>query len=123
MNKLKRSMFEALESRFLLTTFDPANGAALSTALNSAQLGDTIVLNAGTTYTGEFTLKEKTTGTGWITIQSSNLASLPAQGVRVGPADAFNMPRLQAPGSNVPVVDTKGNSAKFYKFVGLEFVG
>ena len=29
------------------------------------------------------------TGTGWITIQSSNLASLPVEGVRVSPSDAL----------------------------------
>src|SRR5512138_2058271 len=96
-----RLSVEKLELRYLLTTYTPANSAAFVTALNNAQLGDTIILNAGTTYStnGGFILKNKTSGTGWITIQSSNLASLPA-GVRVSPTDAVNMTRIQAPGSN-----------------------
>ena len=102
----RRSLIQSLESRMLLTVFNPADSAAFSAALNNAQLGDTIILNAGTTYStsGGFTLKNKTTGTGWITIQSSNLSSLPADGIRVSPADAVNMPRIQAPGSNVSAI-------------------
>src|SRR4051812_23367303 len=104
---------ESLESRMLLTTFTPIDGPALSNVLNgvttvggkSLQLGDTIVLQAGNTYTGEFTLKNITAGSGYITIQSSNLAQLPAAGQRVSPADAMNMPKLVSPGSNSPVVD------------------
>src|SRR4051794_28292292 len=95
------SLIEQLEARTLLTTtFQPLTSAALTTAINNAALGDTIILQAGTTYTGAFTLKNKTGGSGYITIQSSNLASLPGPGVRVSPSDAVNMPRIQAPGSN-----------------------
>src|SRR5687768_6120449 len=82
----RQSLIERLESRWLLATFNPATAAEFTTALNNSQLGDTIVLQAGTTYTGWFNLPNKTTGSGWITIQSSNLASLPAAGVRVTPA-------------------------------------
>ena len=121
--KTTRSLVELLESRQLLTVFNPADAAAFKTALTNAQLGDTIVLQAGTTYTGEFTLKAKSGSSGYITIQSSSLASLPAAGVRVSPADSVNMPKLQSGGSNVPVVDTNGNVANNYKFVGVEFVG
>jgi len=105
-----------------MTLFTPVDGAALTTALNIAQLGDTITLQAGTTYTGRFVLKNKTTGSGWITIQSSNLASLPADGVRVTPADAPNMAHIQAPGFNDPAIATQA-SAHHFKFVGIEFVG
>jgi hypothetical protein len=135
-------IMQALEVRMLLAVHTPMTGTAFQTALNNAALGDTIVLNAGTTYTGQFTLPDKTTGSGWITIQSSNLAQLPGEGVRVQPADAANMARLQAPGSNASVVrtppgkqsvGTPGNPdyippvpaspAHHYKFVGVEFVG
>src|SRR5438552_18272649 len=95
-NPLRRlNLLEQLEARFLLTTYNPTDAAGFTSALSSAQLGDTIILNAGTTYKGSFKLPNKTTGSGWITIQSSNLASLPAAGVRVTPADAVNMPHLQ----------------------------
>src|SRR4051812_20572009 len=82
------SLFEQLEARQLLSSFNPANAAALQsifqgTSTPHLQLGDTITLNAGTTYVGQFTLPNLTTGSGWVTIQSSNLASLPAAGTRV----------------------------------------
>ena len=58
-------------------TLTVAAGGDLQAALNQAQLGDTIVLQAGATFTGPFKLPNKTTGTGWIYVVSSNLASLP----------------------------------------------
>src|SRR5688500_16164737 len=115
-------IFESLESRVLLATHNPATAAAFTTALNSAQLGDTIILNAGTTYTGWFTLPNKTTGSGWITIRSSAIASLPAEGVRVGPGDAANMPKIVSQGSNVAAISTAA-SAHHYKLIGLEIIG
>src|SRR5262249_12995556 len=66
-------------------------GGNLQGALNSAQPGDTIVLRAGATFTGNFRLPNKT-GSGWIYIISSDLSLLPA-GRRVGPADAIHMPK------------------------------
>ncbi len=115
-------MFDSLERRTLMTTFNPTDAAGLTSALGSAQLGDTIILQAGTTYTGGFKLLNKATGSGWITIQSSKANLLPPDGTRVGPADASNMARLQAPGSNVSVVRTEAG-AHHYKFVGIEFTG
>ncbi|MEA2711712.1 MAG: hypothetical protein QOF78_4313, partial [Phycisphaerales bacterium] len=115
-------MIDRLERRMMLAIHTPANAAAFQAALDSAALGDTVILNAGTTYTGPFNLPNKTTGSGWITIQSSNLALLPAAGTRISPADAVNMPRLQAGGANVSVVSTR-TSAHHFKFVGIEFVG
>lgn len=38
------------------------------TSLDTVSLGATIVLTAGVTYAGPFTLPNKTTGTGWIVI-------------------------------------------------------
>jgi hypothetical protein len=114
-------MIEPLEPRLLLATFNPASAAALTTALNSAQLGDTIILAAGTTYTGWFTLPNKTSGSGWITIQSSALGALP-EGVRVGPGDAANMPKIVSAGSNTAAITTAA-SAHHYKLVGLEVIG
>src|SRR6476620_10653320 len=91
-------IMQSLERRTLFTVFTPS-ATGLQTAINSAQLGDTILLDRHTTYGGTLTLKNKTTGTGWITIQSANLANLPAD-VRVTPNDAVNMPIIRSPGSN-----------------------
>jgi hypothetical protein len=115
-----------LERRVLLATYFPADGPAFAADLNRATFGDTIVLTAGTTYTGSFVLKDKGAGTGWITIQSSQLNALPAAGVRVSPADAVNMPRIVAPGSNVPAIQTQygaATGAHHFKFIGLEIAG
>ncbi len=123
------SMFDSLERRTLMTVFMPKSDADLQPAIDAAQLGDTIILNPHVTtenpdgiYTGGFILRNKTTGSGWITIQSSDIANLPAPGVRVTPADAPNLAKLRAPGSNVSVVRTNA-SAHHYKFDGIEFIG
>ncbi len=69
--------------------------AQLAASLVSSQPGDVIVLDAGATYTGNFTFPAKT-GTGWIYVISSKLANLPA-GVRVSPASTSQMPKLSSP--------------------------
>ena len=52
------------------TTISAASSAAFQSALSNAQPGDTIVLQAGATYSGTFTLPAKS-GTGWIIIRTS----------------------------------------------------
>lgn len=94
-------------------------GGDLQAALDKAQLGDTIVLQAGATFTGPYTLPNKTSGSGWIYIISSNLASLPIPGQRVSPNDAANMAKLVAPAYN-NALTTVANSHHF-RFVGVEF--
>jgi len=101
------------------TTINISAGGDLQAALNNAQLGDTIVLEAGATFTGPFKLPNKTTGTGWIYVVSSNLASLPAPGHRVAPNDVANMPKIVSPGNN-NAVTTVADSHHF-RFVGIEF--
>ncbi|MBK6972807.1 MAG: hypothetical protein IPH26_07560 [Sterolibacteriaceae bacterium] len=96
------------------------NGGNLQSALNSAQLGDTIVLQAGATFTGPISLPKKTTGTGWIYIQSSAYSNLPAPGTRVGPTDAANMPKIVATSGGGTTVQTV-SGAHHFRFVGIEF--
>jgi hypothetical protein len=94
------------------------SGADLQAALDKAQPGDTLVLQAGAVYTGPFTLRAKDSGDGWITLVSSDLMKgLPPQGTRVTPADAAHMPKLQA--SYESVVRT-APGAGHYRLVGLE---
>ena len=100
-------------------TWPVAAGGNLQAALDQAQLGDTIALEAGATFTGRFTLPNKTTGTGWIYVVSSKLASLPAAGQRVAPSDAVNMPKIMAKPADTAIV-TVANSNHF-RFVGIEF--
>jgi uncharacterized protein (TIGR03437 family) len=83
--------------------------------------GDTIVLEAGATYVGPFTLPAKPdSGDGlWITIQSSALSQLPPAGTRVAPSHAPLMPRLVSPGNNQPALRTAAYSHHF-RLVGVE---
>ena len=100
-------------------TLHVAAGGNLQDALDKAQLGDTIVLQAGATFTGPFKLPNKTTGSGWIYVVSSNLSNLPPPGTRVSPANASDMPKLVAPKA-LNALTTVANSHNF-RFVGIEF--
>ncbi len=94
-------------------------GGNFQTALNNANPGDTIVLQAGATFTGNFTLPAKAIGGGWIYVMSSNYASLPSQGNRVAPTDAPNMAKLVFP-SDAGVGIQTASGARNYRFVGIE---
>ena len=96
-----------------------AAGGNLQAALDKAQLGDTIVLQAGATFRGPFVLPNKTAGSGWIYVVSSQLSYLPPPGSRVDPANATNMPKVVAP-NFMTALGTVANSHHF-RFVGIEF--
>jgi hypothetical protein len=69
-------------------TFTVNAGGSLQAAIDAAQPGDTIVLQAGATFTGPFTLRAKN-GTAYITIRSSTADSqLPPAGTRITPSHA-----------------------------------
>ena len=110
---------------FLDTTYAPpsgnviqvGSGGDLQAALNAAQPGDIIELQAGSTFTGNFELPNKS-GTGWIYIRSSAHASLPAPGTRVTPAQAGLMPKIVT--SNSAPAITTAAGAHHYRFVGIE---
>jgi hypothetical protein len=88
-------------------------------ALDAAQPGDTLVLEAGAVYVGEFVLPRKD-GDAFITIQSSKLDQLPGAGVRVSPSHAPLMPKLVAPGNGAKALSAQPG-AHHYRFVGVEF--
>src|SRR6266536_98465 len=99
----------------------------LQAAIDAAQFGDTIILQAGATYqTGgspywaPFYLGPKSGGTGtdadFITIQSSNIASLPAG--RVSPQDKANMAKIEV--LAYPGAFNFLSNARYWKLAGLE---
>jgi hypothetical protein len=84
------------------TTLVPSGGS-LQAALNAAQPGDTILLQAGATWTGTFTLPAKS-GTATITVRSSAPDSaLPAAGVRISPSYKSQLAKV--------VSDSRGGEA------------
>jgi hypothetical protein len=101
-------------------TINVPSGGNLQAAIDGATAGDIIVLEAGATYVGPFTLRAKpASGDLWITIQSSALSQLPPAGTRVSPAHAALMPKLVSPGTNQPALRT-APYAHHYRLVGIE---
>ena len=108
------------------TTYSPPSGNTivvnaggnLQTAINNAVPGDTIVLQAGATFSGPFTLPNKV-GSAWIYIRSSAYASLPPPGTRVSIADAANMPKIAGTAAGINAILTNAQ-AHNYRFVGIE---
>ena len=120
------------------TTITVPSGGSLQTALNNANCGDTIVLQAGATFTGLFKFPAKSCDDGhWIIVRtSSDDSQLPAEGTRLTPCyagvtslpgrPAFNCASttnvlaklvMNQVGSG-PVVFSAG--ANHYRLIGLE---
>ena len=108
------------------------NAAAFQAAINAATCGDTIVLVAGSTYIGNFTIPNKACS-GWILIESSGLASLPPSGTRVSgacspgnppatvcpPPSTANMATIASSVANNPTF-TFQTAAHNWRLIGLE---
>jgi len=112
---------------FINTTYAPPTGRTIAVpaggdfqaAINQAQPGETITLQAGATYRGNFTLPAKT-GTGWIVIRTSAPdSSLPPPGTRITPAHASVMPKIVTP-DNLPALEAL-DGAHHYRLIGVEF--
>jgi hypothetical protein len=113
-------------------------GGNLQTALNSAQCGDTIQLQAGATFTGKFTVPAKNCDINhWILIRTSSPDSaLPAEGQRATPcyagvASLVGRPQYNCPNPTNVMAKVQNQSrgdgpfqlaagANFYRFIGLE---
>lgn len=117
----------SLPQTYIDTAYSPPSGniitvnagGNLQAAINNAQLGDTIVLQAGAIFNGPIRLPNKT-GSGWIYIRSSNYADLPGPGNRVGPADGANMPKIIVSQGGASALNTQ-SGAHHYRFIGIEF--
>ncbi len=100
-------------------TIAVAAGGDFQAAINQAQPGDVITLQAGATYTGNFTLPAKT-GNNWIIIRSSAPdSSLPPTGTRITPAFASALPKIVTPNSEPALRAFDG--AHHFRLIGLEF--
>jgi hypothetical protein len=92
-------------------------GDDLQAAIDGAHPGDTLVLDEGATFTGNFRLPPKT-GEGWIYIQTSGIDSLPPSGQRVSTSAASHMARIQTSNSLAAISVLPG--ASNYRLTGLE---
>lgn len=99
-----------------MTTINVNAGGNLQQAIDAAQPGDIVSIEAGATFTGPFSLPDKGSATP-ITLQSSRLAELPAG--RVLPSNSNLLPKLVSPGFNQPVIHTKAG-AHHWNLVGIE---
>ena len=104
------------------TVWDVPAGGDFQAALDGANPGDTIMLAAGATFTGNFVLRAKSaSATQYITIRSSTADSrLPPRGVRIDPAYAPQLAKLQSP-NNLPALAT-APYAHHYRIELLEFL-
>lgn len=94
-------------------------GGNLQAALNAARPGDTIVLQAGATYVGNFILPAKGGGE-FITLRSSADGSLPGEGTRIGPGHAPLLAKLRSPNTMPAIATAPG--AHHYRLLLLEFL-
>lgn len=95
----------------------------LQAALKAAKFGDTIILQAGATYSGPFVLPYKGTGSGtdadYITIRTSDLAGISREGERIKPGQhARAMPRIVSTNQQALSAEPQ---AHHFRFIGVEF--
>lgn len=95
-------------------------GGDLQAALDKAQPGDTIFLEAGATFSEAFKLPRKS-GEEFITIRSSaSEAQLPAAGIRLDPHKYRSvLPKLTSNVKGEPVISA-ADGAHHFRFVGVE---
>ena len=97
-------------------------GSCLQNAIDSAGLGDTILLASGETYNAAagFRLRAKGVGSGWIVIQPIGTANVPVPGIRISPS--ATLPKITS--SSGPVftteVDATNGPTHYYRLMGLE---
>jgi hypothetical protein len=95
-------------------------GGNLQTALNSARAGDTVLLEPGATYVGNFTLPVHG-GATHVTIRTrGNDTLLPGAGTRITPAHAPYLAKLRSPNSQ-PALKTAPGAAT-WRVMFVEFL-
>jgi len=103
------------------STIQVKAGGNLQAAIDGANYGDVIVLEAGATYKGPIILPYKEGSSDqYITITTSNLSGIAKENERINPQlHAKAMPKIVGPDSSVAI--GTADQAHHYKFVGIEF--
>ena len=96
-------------------------GGNLQAAIDGANYGDVIVLEAGATYKGPITLPFKEGAADqYITITTSNPDGIAKENERINPQlHAKAMPKIVGPDSSAAI--STAEQAHHYKFIGIEF--
>jgi hypothetical protein len=94
------------------------DSSGLQNAIDSSKCGDTIVLQAGSTYIGNFVVPRLSCSNGWVLVQSSAASLLPVD-VRVHPSDDPKMAKIETVKRNVAAVRTESGAHNF-RFIGLD---
>lgn len=104
------------------TTWVVNDGGDLQAALDGAQPGDSILLQAGATFIGNFVLPAQDPASAdYITIRSAAPdSSLPAANTVIAPTDAPQLPKIQSPNGAPSMATAPG--AHHYKLQFLEFL-
>jgi len=105
------------QSAVARTTTVPAGGD-LQAALTNAQPGDVILLEAGATFSGNFTLPAKE-GTSFITLRTASQTDAVPDGTRLSPERASQLAKLRSP-NNQPALQT-APGAHHWRILLLEF--
>lgn len=107
-----------IESNAMGTVIKVPPGGNVQAAIERANSGDIVELQAGAVYSGTVNLPNKPL-TDYVTIRSSAAADLPAD-KRVSPADRRSMATITAGILGRPAV-AASKGANHYRFVGIEF--
>ena len=94
-------------------------GGDLQAAIDAAKPGDTIVLQAGATFTGPYRLRAKG-GTTYITIQSAPNGALPPSGTRITAAASSMLAKIKSSTAGSAVRTDAG--ATYWRLQLLEFL-
>ena len=97
------------------STIVVGDGGDFQAALNSATPGDIITLNAGSTYSGHFSLPAKG-GTDYIHIRSS--AALTTEGTRVTSGQLASFPKILTPDTAATIQAAAG--ASYYRIINCD---
>src|SRR6185295_20114555 len=99
------------------------SGDDLQAAVDASKLGDTIILQAGATFSGPLVLPDKGVGKGtdadYITIRTSDLSAIPPDGERLKPKiHSGSMPKIVALSEQAAI--RTAPQAHHFRFIGIE---
>ncbi len=96
-------------------------GGDLQAALNRAKAGDTILLERGAAYVGNFVLPVHGSGEGVVTLRTAGDAGMPGYGVRMTPDLARPLAKLRSPNGSPALATAPG--ARGWRIALVEFQG